>query len=138
MDKDLKTSKLRVRAFRERVGNDYKRVEGYITSGEKAEVEALKRELGLSTDTAVAGLIRLGLSAYALSNSAALNETPGLSAAPLYAGCALDLPDLNVASPSGFATNSVSPTGASGAASQPAGDSNPIRQFFQSRKERQQ
>jgi hypothetical protein len=52
----------RVKAFRDRLSsNSYKRVEGYVTSEEKARVDAVKAQLGVTTDIAVAGLVRMGL-----------------------------------------------------------------------------
>ncbi|MNR71482.1 hypothetical protein D3C71_21080 [compost metagenome] len=55
----------RVRAFRERLAEDsYRRVEGYVAEDEKARIETVKKDLGVTMDVAVAGLLRLGLQAY--------------------------------------------------------------------------
>ena len=55
----------RVRAFRSRLAEgDFRRVQGYIPGDDKARLDRLRAELGVTADAAVAGLLRLGLSAY--------------------------------------------------------------------------
>ena len=62
---DTTSTAPRVKAFRDRLASSsYKRVEGYITSEEKARIDAIKTQLGVTTDVAVAGLLRMGLERY--------------------------------------------------------------------------
>jgi hypothetical protein len=62
---DTTSTAPRVKAFRDRLASSsYKRVEGYITSEEKARIDAVKTQLGVTTDVAVAGLLRMGLERY--------------------------------------------------------------------------
>ncbi len=52
----------RVKAFRTRLSeSQFKRVEAYVTTEEKAQIDSIKAKLGTTSDVAVAGLIRLGL-----------------------------------------------------------------------------
>ena len=65
----------RVKAFRERLSvGSYKRVEGYITAEEKARIDAVKTEMGVTTDVAVAGLLRMGLEQFEQSRTAAVPQ----------------------------------------------------------------
>jgi hypothetical protein len=62
---DSPSTAVRVKAFRDRLSSSsYKRVEGYVTADEKARVDAVKAQLGVTTDVAVAGLLRMGLEQY--------------------------------------------------------------------------
>lgn len=58
------TSASRVKAFRSRLSGQFKRVEAYVTEEEKAQIEEVKATLGVTTDVAVAGLVRLGLAQF--------------------------------------------------------------------------
>jgi hypothetical protein len=81
---DAATSAMRVKAFRERLSEgSYKRVEGYITREEKARIDALKAELGVTTDVAIAGLLRMGLEQY--ENRTGLAEGAALVTAQMEA-----------------------------------------------------
>lgn len=64
------TSASRVKAFRSRLTGQFKRVEAYVTEEEKRQIEAVKATLGVTTDVAVAGLVRLGLEQYQKEASA--------------------------------------------------------------------
>lgn len=61
---DKSASSTRVKAFRTRLGEQYKRVEAYITESEKAQVQAIREQQGCTLDVTIAGLIRLGLAQY--------------------------------------------------------------------------
>lgn len=130
-------SATRVKAFRERLaGSSYRRVEAYVTTDEKSQLDSVKQELGVTGDVAVAGLLRMGLEAYANSKKPliASAQAASLSASPV-------LQALNfcgsLAEPSfQCAVNSAPPTVLPTAA--PVTDNtqpNPIAQFFKSRKE---
>lgn len=131
MTNSTRAGSTRVKAFRDRLADgDYRRVEGYITGSEKAQVDAIKRALGTTSDTVVAGLLRLGLQSYehlaSSQGSAEVNGSlvagPSTAQSVLSAGCAPAA--LNQAS----ALHQASPTGA-------ASSTNPIERFFQKRKD---
>lgn len=66
MNDELYTSSAtRVKAFRERLDSQFKRVEAYVTEEEKARIQAVRSQEQVTADVAVAGLIRLGLERYA-------------------------------------------------------------------------
>ncbi|VTU42294.1 MULTISPECIES: hypothetical protein [unclassified Variovorax] len=66
----------RTKAFRSRLAeSSFRRVEGYIASDEKERVDRVRQELQVTSDVAVAGLVRLGLSAY----ESAMRQGPGAS-----------------------------------------------------------
>ena len=58
------SSSSRVQEFRHRLADNFSRVEGYVLTAENAEIARVMKEQGVSKDVAVAGLVRLGLSAY--------------------------------------------------------------------------
>lgn len=64
MSSDKTPGSSRVQAFRERLTGQYKRVEAYVTEEERARIQQVKDAQGVTTDIAVAGLIRLGLMHY--------------------------------------------------------------------------
>lgn len=131
-------SATRVKAFRERLtGSSYRRVEAYVTSDEKAQLDSVKQELGVTGDVAVAGLLRMGLEAYANSRKplTASAQAASLSASPV-------LQAMNfcgsLAEPSFHCAVNSAQSVALSAAAVPVADNtppNPIAQFFRSRKE---
>jgi len=54
----------RVKAFRERLDSQFKRVETYVTEDEKTRIQAIRTQESVTMDIAVAGLVRLGLEKY--------------------------------------------------------------------------
>jgi hypothetical protein len=54
----------RVKAFRDRLDSQFKRVEAYVTEEEKTRIQAVRAHEGVTMDVAVAGLVRLGLEHY--------------------------------------------------------------------------
>lgn len=74
-------SSARVRAFRTRLGAEYKRVEAYITDEEKALAQAIQKQQGCTMDTAIAGLIRLGLAHYEAVSSPEVSSPSGVGKA---------------------------------------------------------
>lgn len=54
----------RVKAFRDRLDSQFKRVEAYVTEEEKLQIQAVRVHEGVTMDVAVAGLVRLGLEHY--------------------------------------------------------------------------
>jgi hypothetical protein len=54
----------RVKAFRERLDSQFKRVETYVTEDEKSRIQAVRTQEAVTMDIAVAGLVRLGLERY--------------------------------------------------------------------------
>lgn len=93
MATDNSSSKHRVKAFRTRLTDQFKRVETYVTEQEKEQIEEVKAELGVTSDVAVAGLLRMGLAQYrterSQSASHAQNSGRSLSAAGLIS-CSAD------------------------------------------------
>lgn len=90
---DTNSTATRVKAFRDRLASSsYKRVEGYITAEEKVRIDAVKTQLGVTTDIAVAGLLRMGLEQFEKTALTAPLTTPGtpvtavpsVSAQPVY------------------------------------------------------
>ena len=100
MSKDS-TSASRVKAFRSRLTGQFKRVEAYVTEEEKRQIEAVKATLGVTTDVAVAGLVRLGLEQYqkeasavgAVSSVSAQSQSCAAPAAPATQARALSVQD---------------------------------------------
>lgn len=131
-------SATRVKAFRERLaGSSYRRVEAYVTTDEKAQLDSVKQELGVTGDVAVAGLLRIGLEAYANSRKPPI---AGAQAASLSSSPALQALNFcgSLAEPSfQCAANSAQPLVMPAAAAPDADNNppNPIAQFFKSRKE---
>lgn len=58
------SSSVRVKAFRERLSSQFKRVEAYVTEDEKTRIQAVRTQENVTADVAVAGLLRLGLERY--------------------------------------------------------------------------
>lgn len=70
-------SKLRVKAYRSRLAtSSFSRVEAYVTAEEKSKIDAVKTSLGVNSDIAVAGLIRLGLEQFSHRNQLLSNISP--------------------------------------------------------------
>lgn len=64
------TSATRVKAYRSRLSKEnLRRVEAYVSSDEKALIDLVRSAQNTTADGAVAGLVRLGLSAYAAQAS---------------------------------------------------------------------
>lgn len=79
-DNEYGSSASRVKAFRTRLSSQFKRVEAYVTEGEKVAIEQVKAELGVTTDVAVAGLLRMGLERFEAERSALQASAGGASA----------------------------------------------------------
>lgn len=129
-------SATRVKAFRERLADgSYRRVEAYITDEEKARLESVKTELGVTSDVAVAGLLRMGLEAYA--NSQATTEVASAQSLCLTAAVAGALQGNSMNFCGSMPEMSLMAFGASAplhpGSEPPAADNNPIARFFQSR-----
>ncbi len=156
-ESDYGSSASRVKAFRTRLNGQFKRVEAYITEGEKSAIEQVKSELGVTTDVAVAGLLRMGLERFqeqrsasnaapravgatevraseslTFSASASLDVCGALSAPAAMSTRALSAPVALMASRSPKSVSSSPPVLASLAQSS---DDNPIARFFKNRKE---
>ena len=58
------SSSVRVKAFRDRLSSQFKRVEAYVTEDEKTRIQAVRAQENVTADVAVAGLLRLGLERY--------------------------------------------------------------------------
>ncbi|KWU24716.1 hypothetical protein [Burkholderia cenocepacia] len=135
-------SATRVKAFRERLaGSSYRRVEAYVSTEEKAQLDSVKEELGVTSDVAIAGLLRMGLEAY-VSSKATTSAKPApvayaqaSSMLSNASGAALDLCG-------SLQEHSLRSSAIGGALSAPVAplaettnQPNPIAQFFKSRKE---
>ncbi len=142
----------RVKAFRSRLSEQFRRVEAYVTDEEKSKVDAVKAELGVTTDVAVAGLIRLGLAEYerqseaARLQDAASSHAACASAAPAARSlsvCGARLPVTAMASlaaPADFELSRMQAAAALkghpvGTAVDKSDGTNPIARFFKTRKE---
>ncbi len=75
-DSEYGSSASRVKAFRSRLAGQYKRVEAYVTEGEKSAIDDVKAALGVTTDVAVAGLLRLGLERFEQERVALASKAP--------------------------------------------------------------
>lgn len=119
---DKSASSTRVKAFRTRLGEQYKRVEAYITESEKAQVQAIREQQGCTMDVAIAGLIRLGLAQYEVAQAPATTQANPARA-------------LNAGAFSGALCASASSGAACREAAVPPKAYNPIAQFFKARSE---
>lgn len=140
-DSDAGSSASRVKAFRSRLTGQYKRVEAYVTEDEKSAIEGVKASLGVTTDAAVAGLLRLGLERFeqerstlrgsGLVVSGASAELAGASESALVALSAAQ-------ASSGFCSSQAAmslPLPSTGSVLSASAPDNPIARFFKNRKE---
>ena len=152
----------RVKAFRDRLSDSsFKRVEAYVTTEEKSRIEAVKTDLGVTTDVAVAGLLRMGLEQYANGRDSSVCDCPQAVTGPsvevaahsgVFGSVSLGTflgnaePGANaqlgscVNSLSSLNLNAITPTPVKLSAAQAApsidnSDNNPIARFFKHRKE---
>lgn len=138
----------RVKAFRERLDSQFKRVEAYVTEDEKTRIQSIRTQEAVTMDIAVAGLVRLGLERYEelRAQESSAPATPkglfmlsgavggALESAP-FAASAGSLRASARASASGTSaghliTSNATPLGTS---SEPM--ENPVARFFKKRKE---
>jgi hypothetical protein len=140
----------RVKAFRERLDSQFKRVEAYVTEDEKSRIQAVRTQEAVTMDIAVAGLVRLGLERYeelraqdATAPTGPLSKGPfmlsgavgaALEATPFTAGAA-SLNGFVGASASAFSTQSLSERDASHLVTSSEPAENPVARFFKKRKE---
>jgi hypothetical protein len=139
-------SATRVKAFRERLaGSSYRRVEAYVSTDEKALLDSVKEELGVTSDVAIAGLLRMGLDAYANGKTATATPATPVIPAMAIAQCSslqaqASIQALNFCGSMPEHALRSNTIGAACAAAEPAPtaasiQTNPIAQFFKSRKE---
>jgi hypothetical protein len=140
-------SATRVKAFRERLaGSSYRRVEAYVSTDEKALLDSVKEEMGVTSDVAVAGLLRMGLDAYANGKAAVVAQaTPEVATAQsnsLQAQASIQALNFCGSMPETAFRSNVHGAVCAAAASAPTATPalatnqiNPIAQFFKSRKE---
>lgn len=138
----------RVKAFRERLDSQFKRVEAYVTEDEKSRIQAVRTQEAVTMDIAVAGLVRLGLERYEElraqeSSSAAapkglfmLSGAVGsaLESAPFATGAGL-LRASASASASASATDASITCVAAPLVTSSEPAENPVARFFKKRKE---
>ena len=139
-------SATRVKAFRERLaGSSYRRVEAYVSTDEKALLDSVKEEMGVTSDVAVAGLLRMGLDAYANSKAAAVTQAmPEMATAQsssLQAQASIQtlnfcasVPETSIRSNALGAMCAVAACAPVEAPAVTTNQTNPIAQFFKSRK----
>lgn len=130
----------RVKAYRERLGSDFKRVEAYVTQDERERIRRVKEAQGATMDVAVAGLLRLGLELYEsrLAERAAPASVTAVGLAPTVVGAAnacegMSAP-LRAFSQCAVPSSSLSSVNHLATVQGTSVDS-PISQFFRERKE---
>lgn len=140
--RSLTSSSTRVQEFRQRLAEDFARVEGYVLTEENAEIKRVMAEQQVSKDVAVAGLVRMGLRAYRDSVQAeqkSRESTVCMGISPLQAFGANGGAVANSLSVSGqdFLTCTLSASNSALAlpATSPSTDARSLSQFFRSRQE---
>jgi len=138
----------RVKAFRERLDSQFKRVEAYVTEDEKSRIQTVRTQEAVTMDIAVAGLVRLGLERYEelREHEASLSTTAkrplmlsgavgsALESAPFAASAAFLCGAVSASAGASAAETSIQCASASlVTASEPM--ENPVARFFKKRKE---